>query len=236
MHLSVPAAALTLQVHGPLDPTVAALLVRELDGLGATLQPWGRFTRPVRLQTTALQADLRAAASCATELHLHGVATLDGLLLLAPTAWLTPPAAHELTRLVLHELAHVLLFQRCAPAGATAAAYLPTWFREGMATVVTDGPPHPGLRRRLAAHPDLDALPGASDAVMTADPEACYDAAALLFQAWSDRFGARGLATLCRAMRSGHAFAAAHAQATGLTEAAWLAGWLTSVRSEAASD
>lgn len=234
MQLSVAAAALTLQVEGTLDPTVAALLVRELDGLATALLPWGRFNRPVRIRTTTVRHDLRAAASCETELNLHGVAALDGLLLLAPTAWLTPPADHELSRLVLHELAHVLLFQRCAPAGATGASYLPTWFREGMASVVADGPPNPGMRRYLATHPDLDALPGATDAVMTAHPEAVYDAAALLFQAWSDRFGARGLAALCRAMRAGHAFAAAHAQATGQTEAAWLASWLASVRSEAA--
>jgi len=234
MQFTEPDIALDLQVSEPVDAAVLAVLQRDLDAMANVLGQWGRFNRPVSLRTTLRQDDLRAAAPCETELHLHGVASVDGLLLWAPSAWPHPPAAHELARLLLHELAHVLLFQRCAAPG-TAMAYIPTWFREGMAVVAADGPQPPHLRRALAAHPLLDELPGASDAVMTQATDACYQAAALIFQAWSERFGARGLSALCRAMRLGHGFAAAHASACGMSDAEFVDEWLLAVRAEARS-
>lgn len=235
MRITAAAAGLLLDVHEPLDPTVRLLLERELDGLASALAPWGRFSRPVQLRTTTDHEDLRAVAPCATSMQLHGVAHLDGLVLLAPSVWIVPPAPRTVELAVLHELAHVLLFQRCAPPEATTAAYISTWFREGMATVIAEGPSSPNRRRELANHPQLAELPSAGDAIMTRHPEACYLAAALLFQAWLDRFGTPVLAALCRAMRAGNGFAAAHERACGVTEIAWIDAWLDAVRAEGRS-
>lgn len=233
MRIAATTAGLVLETQEPLDAAVRALLERELDGIATVLSNWGRFSRPVQLRTTRDQDELRAAAPCVTQLQLSGVAHLDGLVLLAPSAWTVPPGPRALEQALLHELAHVLMFQRCAPPGAAHAAYVPTWFREGMATVIAEGPPLPNHRRELGNHADLDELPQASDAVMARHPEACYLAASLLFQAWMDRFGPVGLTSLCRAMRAGHNFAAAHERACGMTETAWIQAWVQAVRAEA---
>ncbi len=233
MRIEATASGLVVETKEPLDGAVQALLDRDLDGIAAALGAWGRFTRPVRLRTTTDQSELQAAAPCVTLLHLTGVANLDGVVLLAPGRWTVPPGPRVLEQALLHELAHVLLFQRCAPPGAETAAYVPTWFREGMATVIAEGPPLPNRRRDLGLHPQLAELPGASDAVMATHPDACYLTAALLFQAWMDRFGAVGLTGLCRAMRAGHNFAAAHERACAMTETTWIAAWVQAVRVEA---
>ncbi|MSP90927.1 MAG: hypothetical protein EXR79_03840 [Myxococcales bacterium] len=227
------AAGLRFEAAPDLDPAVLAILSREGDGLARALAAWGRFRQPVRVRTTTTGAALRAAAPCPTDLNLHGLAGLDELVLLAPAAWLEPPADGELVRTLHHELAHVLLFQRCATAGSARAPWLPTWFREGMATVASEGRPPPRLRRHLGAHPALDDLPGAGEEVLGAHAQACYDVAALAFQDWYDRFGGRGLTALCAAMRAGHSFAAAFTRACGQPEATWLAGWLAGLRRDA---
>jgi hypothetical protein len=202
--------------------------------LARLLAPWGRFKRPVRVRTTDDEADLRASAACPTRLSLHAVAGIDEVVLLAPDRWRNRPHEGELALVLVHELAHVLLFQRCAAAGRTTAPYLPTWFREGMAVVAAEGRPHASLRRWLGERPDLERLPGAVDAVMAADPDACYAAGAVAFQDWFDQFGGRGLASVCRAMRAGKAFAGAFEHACKVTEPAWLTEWVKGLRVEAA--
>lgn len=227
------AAGLRFEPAADLDPAVGALLGRESDGLAQALAAWGRFRRPVRIRTTATAAALRAAAPCPTDLNLHGLAGLDELILLVPAAWRDPPAHGDLVRTLHHELAHVLLFQRCAATGSARAPWLPTWFREGMATVASEGRPPARLRRHLGAHPALDELPGADDAVMAAHAQDCYDIAALAFQDWYDRFGGRGLTALCAAMRTRHPFGAAFQRACGQAEETWLAAWLAGLRRDA---
>ena len=233
MRLAAQPAELFLTTNAPEDGRLAALLRREIEAFATTLSPWGRFFAPVHLRVATHQDDLRLAAPCPTALVLRAVAAVDGIVLLDPDLWSPPPTEREVERTLLHELAHVLLFQRCTPPDAKEVAYIPTWFREGMAAVVAHGPPHPGQRRAIAAHPHLQALPDADDAVMAEDPAACYEAASLLFDAWMHRFGAAALTALCRAMRAGHGFASAHEKACAMTAATWTQEWIAAVRREA---
>lgn len=231
------APAIDLDLHCDADDhgALAALLHREIDALVSALRPWGRYGAPVHLRMAPSQAALRQGAPRPTALNLRALAAVDGIALLDPRLWLPPPTEREITRTLLHELAHVLLFQRCTAAQAQEAAYIPTWFREGMALIVADGAPPPGLRRTIAAHPRLSELPDADDALIALEPHACDQVAALLFAAWMDRFGALGLTALCRAMRSGHAFGAAHEKACAQTASSWTASWIAEVRREARS-
>ena len=233
--LHAPAIDLLLRCEAADGGALAALLHREIDALVGALQPWGRFASPVYLRMAPSQAALRDGAPRPTALNLRALAAVDGIVLLDPQRWLPPPTEREIARTLRHELAHVLLFQRCAAAAAQEAAYIPTWFREGMALIVADGAPHPGLRRAIATHPRLGELPDADDALIAQEPHACDQVAALLFAAWMDRFGALGLTALCRAMRSGHGFGAAHDKACAQTATAWTAAWIADVRREARS-
>ena len=210
-------------------------LEQDLDGIAAELARWGRFSQPVRLRVAHDQPSLRQWAPCSTQLQLAGVASATDLCLLAPSCWPQPPHSRALRQTLLHELAHVLLYQRCSPTAAQRLAVLPTWFREGMACVAAEGPPLPNRRRELAAHPLLGELPNADDALMGREGEASYLLAGLLFQAWLDRFGRTGLHAVCRAMRAGHGFASAHRSACGCDPEGFVQPWLASVRAEAAT-
>lgn len=235
MRLQAATAGLVLDVVEPVDHAVLSCLEREIDGMAAELERWGRFSRPVALRVVGDQDGLRALAPCPTRLQLAGVAAVVELAVLAPARWPLVPTGRQLRQTLLHELAHVLLFQRCVAPEVERPPVLPTWFREGMASVVADGAPAPNRRRELGNHPQLALLPDASDADMVADAEASYLLAGLLFQAWLDQFGRAGLHALCRSMRAGHGFAAAHRHACGRSPEAFVQPWLQAVRQEAAS-
>jgi hypothetical protein len=235
MRLDAAIAGLQLELVEPVDGAVRACLERELDGMAVELARWGRFTRPVLLRVVPDQAGLQALAPCPTRLQLAGVAAVVELAVLAPARWPLVPNARQLRQTLLHELAHVLLFQRCSPPAQDRPPVLPTWFREGMASVVAEGAPTPNRRRDLGHHPRLHALPDASDAEMASDAEASYLLAGLLFQAWLDQFGRTGLHALCRRMRAGYGFADAHLQACGRSPELFVQPWLTAVRAEAAT-
>ncbi len=233
MILQAPSTGLQLDLTQGVSGEVRVWLAHEFDSIAAQLRPWGRWTTPVRVEVVGDQQSLRAAATCETRLQLTGIAGLNQVTILSPQRWPVPPTSAQLLQAMVHELAHVLLFQRCCPSGQVLPPYIATWFREGMAVVVAEGAPSPNLRRDLGFHPHLDHLPNADDARMADDAAACYLAAALLFQAWMDRFGAVGLTSLCRAMRAGHPFAEAHLRACDLTEAAFVSNWVAAVRAEA---
>lgn len=224
---------LHLELNTTVDPAVALICRQEADSLGAALSRWGRFVRPVRVSTTNDRDDLRAAAGGPSSQLLCALATLDGITLLAPSKWASPPAHGELYRAVLHELAHVLMFQRCTPAGAAQCRPLPVWIREGMAAFVAEGPPSPNLRRDVAQHPNLQGIARADAKTLATDGSGCYLAARLLFAAWLGRFGERGFAALCRQMRAGQGFGAAHQKAVGTSPDAFVAEWVTQVQREA---
>jgi hypothetical protein len=125
------------------------------------------------------------------------------------------------------------MFQRCAPPSRDRAAPLPVWFREGMAAFVAEGPPSPNLRRRVAQRPDLAALARADAAVMAADSPTVYLVGRLLFAGWLERFGDRRYAALCREMRGGAGFRAAHQKACGVSDEAFIVAWTAAVQAEA---
>lgn len=230
-----PAAGLELILDDQLDPQVHATCEREFDAMVATLSDWGRYRRPVHLATAADRARLSAASPCPTEGLLRAVAGLESLLILEPSAWGRAPSPLEIEQTLTHELAHVLLFQRCAPPESQREVRLPTWFREGMATVVAEGAPAPGQRRQLADHPALDDLPDADGPLLDQHPGAAYAVATQLFQSWLERFGSRRLSALCRAMRAGHGFEAAHQRACGMVPETWTKAWVVALRQEAAT-
>lgn len=224
---------LQLILEDGLDPVVASLCRQERDSLAAALARWGRFRRPVDVRTTADRDVLRSAAGTSSSELLCALATLDTVTLLAPQMWANTPAHGDLYRAVLHELAHVLMFQRCAAPSQQRASSLPVWFREGMAVFVAEGPPSPNLRRQVADRTDLGALTRADAAVMAADSPAVYVVARLLFAAWLERFGDRRYAALCREMRSGVGFRRAHQRACGVSEEAFTTEWTKEVQAEA---
>ena len=226
-------SGLRLILNEAIDPTVATLCRQESDSLEAALSRWGRFRRPVQVCTVADRSALRQAAGASSSELLCALATLNTVTLLKPDMWATPPGHGDLYRAVLHELAHVLMFQRSTPDGRDAESALPVWFREGMAALVAEGEPSPALRRDVANRVDLLALAHADASMLARDSAGCYLVARLLFVSWIERFGGRRYAALCRSMRNEAGFALAHQRACGLDVDVFIGQWVDQVQKEA---
>lgn len=219
------AGDLRLATAPDADAVVRTFWLSEADGLANTLSRWGRFTRSVTLCTTEDRAVLRATAGAETSSMLCGLADLTSVTLLAPHRWTQPPPRLALYRVLLHELAHVLLFQRCAAPNATQPPPLPTWMREGMAEFVACGAPGLSTRLELDGCGDPARLARADAVSVASNADACYVAARVAFADWLAAFGERRLAAMCRAMRGGQTFASAHQAACGVSELEFLNGW-----------
>lgn len=213
---------LSLRFEVASSPRLLALLEREFDAIAATLAPWGRFTQPVRLHVAADLPAVRALAGGPTDGILQAAATAEVVVLLEPSRWPTTPPDPALRTVVTHELAHALLFQRCAPPGRSRPVALPCWFREGMAVLASEGRPDARRRIEAASRTDVARLAHADATAIAGEPDATYDVAVTLFDAWLQLYGMRKLGALCREMRNGRAFAAAFASSCGVEEAEWL--------------
>lgn len=203
---------LDLSIEGG-SPRMAALLERRWSEVCHPLRRWGCFGRPVTLSLLPTVEALRAAAPRPSVLDLRGVAWVDRVWLLSPELWPNPPEDPELISLIVHELAHVLWFQR-STAPTRLPAYAPTWFREGIAVLAAQGAPEARERRLLAELP-VAALAYADDRAVAEHGEQVYVVAALLTQTWLDHQGPRGYASLCRELRSGRGFADAFRRVCG---------------------
>lgn len=201
----------------------------------AQLSPWGQFSLPVVLQVVSPQ-DL------ARRLEVHKVgADLDALALVDRVmvrddviSWGDAPWRS----LLVHELAHVLAFQRAQRPDGTQP-YLPTWFREGMAVVAADGQPDPRDRRRIVQlvssrdGPGLVGLTQAAARDLSAEPALTYAVAAHAFSCWLERFGQIGLTKTFQMLRQGHGFAAGVRLATSIAEDEFLSDWQEQLLAEA---
>ncbi len=224
------ASGLDLRWSPDLDAEVASLLLRDLEAILAPLAAFGRFSQPLTLLTVDDQQALAALAEAPVDGPLCAAATPTRLVLLRPCKWPRPPADHVLRTVLCHELAHALLFQRCAPPGRLGAVALPSWFREGMAVVASEGRPSPARQRQVGLRRDAEALADADALAMAQQPDAVYAVAAVFFDRWLQAFGDRRLATLCRAMRQGRSFSDAFAVATSQPAQAWLAASHSALR------
>ena len=166
-------------------------------------------------------------------LDLRGLAWGDDVWLLRPERWPEPPSDVEVARLLAHECAHVLWFQR-ATAPGRPCAYVPTWFREGFAVVVSEGSPR-AQHRRSMADCDLFAAAYADDAGMADLGSTAYEVAAHAFAAWHQQFGARALAGVARAMRAGNGFAASFAAVCAVDDRTFIASWAAGFADEMAA-
>ncbi len=220
---------LALRVADRLPEAVTRVLARDLSGPVRSFGRWGRYLRPVDLCVAADQVSLRGAAELPTVLDLRGLCRGDSVWLLDPAAWPDPPSDRELADLLLHELAHALWNQNTAPAAGGVVATPPTWFREGFAVVVAEGPPAPAIRRQLDSQVVADAA-YADDAQLVALGPVAYTAAAVAFDAWTAQFGRRSLGALQRGLRRGLTFARAFETACGTGDRAYIAQLTTTMQ------
>ncbi len=221
---------LELRLDPQLDADIVSLLERELDAIAAPLRTWGRFSAPIAVVSADDQDALQQLARAPVDGPLCAAATPTLIALLTPTRWPRPPADHELRIVLCHELAHVLLFQRCGPVERSGAVALPCWFREGMALVASEGRPPTALRRQVAGWSDVPALAEADAALVAGETARVYAAAHVLFDHWHEHHGIRKLGALSRLMRAGAGFERAYVEAMGEASGAWLTETMRQLR------
>lgn len=221
---------LELQVDPRLDAEISSLLERDLDAIAAPLRTWGRFSTPISVVSADDQETLQQLARAPVDGPLCAAATPSLIAMLTPSRWPRPPADHELRIVLCHELAHVLLFQRCGPTERQSAVALPCWFREGMALVASEGRPATPIRRQVAGWTDVPALAEADAGVVASETARVYAAAHVLFDHWHEHHGIRKLGALSRAMRAGAGFERAYVEATGEPSMAWLVATMGQLR------
>lgn len=182
--LRAPAAGLRLWVHASVDAITAGLLRTELDAITDPLLPFGQFRGEVAWHGAVDQQTLARAAMAPVDGPICAAATHTTVVSLSPALWPVPPATHELRCALCHELAHVLLFQRCASPGRAAPPALPTWLREGMAIVASEGRPPAARRQFVAGLSHLAEIACADARLVARDPVEVYAAAGVLFDRW----------------------------------------------------
>jgi hypothetical protein len=231
MILSISSIALELHADLAADSPYSRALERDLPRRLARLSPWGRFCRPVKLLLVDNSIELKLLAPRASLLDLRGLAWNDAVWLLRPERWPAPPDPGEWVTLVLHELAHILWFQR-STSPERAPAYAPTWFREGLAVVAAEGLP-PATGRRYLADDAVESAAYSDDAGIADLGGVVYAVAAQLFAAWWQQHGTRPYASLCRELRAGRGFSAAFLLACEVDDRAFVAAEAARWRAEA---
>lgn len=188
-------------VEGAAAPTTARRIRAALPAAVAAAARWGRLPDPTKIVLHRDQAALQAAAGLGAEGATLAWARDSLVDLVAPDAWPGGPgSALEVSLILAHELTHLVLYREAGPGGRWAALGIPSWFREGMATV-TAGERHP--------RPRAGALgPGARPAALQAGAHHAF----LLLRA---RHGEAGVRRLVARLGEGAAFPEAFAGALG---------------------
>ena len=217
----------TFEVHFDLPDRGSAQDVRlALQRATPGLARWGRFEVPVSVHILSDHEALEQAVDREGYGWLRAWGRYDEVFIQSPATWGLLGASQEsVDELVLHELAHCLMYQLAADRLGWTRKEIPLWFREGMASFTAGQayrwPALETLARVLRAHPGVDIL-GASEALYRGRSEWVYGAAHHAFTFLIERYGTGSVNLVLRAMRSGETFPGAFEQAVGLSAEAFL--------------
>lgn len=132
---TVGAARFRLEARD-LDRSTLRMLERGLQLAGSELLRWGGLEEPVTIHVLPDQRSLREAIGYPEYTWVNAWARYDTVHLQSPRSWsFMPPRQSDVDRLLLHELSHVMLYQRVGDANAWRSKGIPLWFDEGLASV-----------------------------------------------------------------------------------------------------
>ncbi len=124
----------TINLHwqepSPLELEHLEALLKEAN---TAVERWGRLPQPVTLSIVPSHEALETAVGVRGYSWLRAWSYAKQIILQAPGSWRASGASDaELVEILTHELTHCYTFQKLLPATTDA---IPTWFREGLATV-----------------------------------------------------------------------------------------------------
>ena len=194
---------------------------------------WGEFRKTVSIKIYPTHEDLERAVDRIGYPWLRAWARFRVVYLQSPRTWGGSSYERRLKELLAHELTHVLMYQLSATEDGWRYKGIPTWFREGMASVTAAQ----GYRRldveeiaeRLSTRPGVDPV-HPNDRLYKDEPELVYSSAHHLFDHLQQEHGADAIRKIMATMRSGSRFDRAFEVVVGASERSFADRWLAGVR------
>ncbi|MEM1010369.1 MAG: hypothetical protein AAGJ35_15355, partial [Myxococcota bacterium] len=210
----------------PKDLPILSDIVSAIEIAKSMTQHWHTKEAYVHLYTLPSHRALEQALH--TRLPwVRAWAKYDHILLQSPQTWKTRYYQWSLTKLLAHELTHVLMYQLCCRRRTWARQRIPLWFREGMASVTAQQQtlryPLHQLRRTFqkrtgrAIYANLE-----NPRVWMHHQKLVYSYSHWMFTHLQKSVGIHRLRMLLEKMRQGMTFSSAFNQHTGLSERAFL--------------
>lgn len=198
------------------QPDDAAQLERVLPRALERSGRWGPTPVPPTLWLASTHDALEAAVHRPGYAWLKAFARWSEIYIQAPSTWSPPGNDAEVSELLAHELTHLWLFQRAGTPKDQPGLGIPSWFREGMATVTADQahrfPTLEDLARRITIE-RLDPF-GDAQALERDESPLVYGAAHHAFAFLVRKVGDEGVKAIVRGLGEGQAFAVAFAITT----------------------
>lgn len=191
------------------------------EALGVVTARWGELRAPLRVEVLPDHAALEEAVDRKGYPWLRAWARYGEVWIQAPSTWgLLGASDAALRELLVHELTHVVMYQRVAGGEDWRRRRIPVWFREGMASWTA----RQGYRRAklpevadwVHDHPELDPI-GDADALYQDDGGVVYAAGHHAFAFLVERYGVPAVkALMARMYATGETFPEAFAATIGL--------------------
>lgn len=192
------------------------------------LQRWGGVPEPVTIYLVGTHAELERAVGRSGFDWLRAWTRRDDVVIQAPSTWAAGDDA--VNQLMLHELTHVVLFQRSGGAQSWQRKNIPLWFREGMAvSTARQQPQYPSLEDTtlwVADNPGLDVFAD-GEALSKDQSRPVYAFALHAFEYLEERVGHDKLLAFIDAIRDAADFASAFQPALGLSLPQFQSDFLT---------
>lgn len=185
----------------------------------ARLEPWGGLRTEVSVDVLPTHDALEASIGRTGAVWLRAWARYDTVLVQSPRTWgLFGAEQAQVDELVAHELVHCAMYQRLGSPSSWSRNPVPLWFREGMASVVSEQGYRRGTLEGLAeraGQPGADLL-GRQDGTYWSDSQQVYSAAHHAFAFLLQRYGRPRVLQVLDVMREGASFEQAFESTLGL--------------------
>ena len=206
----------------PSDQPDAARVEASVKRASAKFSHWGELKTPVLIWLMPDHEALERMVRRHEYAWLRAWAQYDTIYLQTPRTWMKAGEPDgDLDQLLVHEITHSVMYQRCARVDDWAKKDIPVWFREGMATWTAEQGYRfvtlEELARFIETRPEGDPIL-APDPLYKSKSEYVYSAAHHAFAFLVQRYGEPRIEALLDAMGTGTQFTAAFQQTIGITE------------------
>jgi hypothetical protein len=207
--------------YADADRAATAQVEEAVSKASAELARWGGLREPVTFRVLPSHQALEEAVNRPGYGWLRAWGRYDEVFVQSPRTWaLFQVPQRDVDELILHELAHAVMYQQSADRTHWRRKGIPGWFREGMASFIAQQgfrwPSLEDLARFYERHPSADPV-GDPDALYQHEDRFAYGAAHHAFTFLVRRYGVERVRAVLKSMREGRSFDEAFEHTLGLS-------------------